>query len=126
MFTKIHSKTGAYFKFLKMTNWTDFPLKLRLDILGRLIKDVRDNSSTSTDHLATFAVVCKEWQNIVERETFRQLVLTRPRLQDLYRNIKHRGSFVKHIWYNVELPEYPCGSACIPPELPRRRVKVCV
>ncbi|KAK9770604.1 putative F-box domain-containing protein [Seiridium cardinale] len=102
-----------------MPNFTDLPYEIRLDILEGLLKGVRNSNSTSADHLPIFAVVCKEWQNVFERETFRQLILSPSRVRDLYQNIKHRKAYVKHIHYYVELTKYPCG-ACASQESPER------
>lgn len=44
---------------------------------------VGGSNSTLIDHLLKFAVVCKEWRNVFEREAFRQLILSPSRLQDL-------------------------------------------
>lgn len=108
-----------------MPNFTDLPYEIRLVILKGLIKGVRDSNSTPVDRLSIFAVVCKEWQNVFERETFRQLILSPSRLQDLYQKIKHRKAFVKHIWYPVELQRYSCG-ACTTRELPGRILAVSI
>jgi hypothetical protein len=84
-------------------------------VLEILTKGARDMRSGSMDYLATYATVCKEWQDVIERETFRQLILSPSSLKDLYRVVRHRRRFVKHIWYHVELQRYPCG-ACTMPE----------
>ncbi|KAI0907143.1 hypothetical protein F4823DRAFT_630598 [Ustulina deusta] len=97
-----------------MPNFSDLPLEIRLMVLEILTTGARDTEFVSTDRLATYAVVCKEWQSVLERETFRQLILSPSRLQHLYRNVRYRRSFVKHVWYHVELQRYPCGACSIP------------
>lgn len=94
--------------FTKMPEFADLPFELRLEILEWLIKDMRNSSSTSTNHLPKFATVSKEWQDVFERETFRQLILSSSRVKDLYQNIKHRKGLVKHIHYSVELSKHYC------------------
>lgn len=91
-----------------MPEFTDLPFELRLKVFEWLIKDMRNSSSASTKHLPKFATVCKEWQDVFERETFRQLILSSSRVKDLYQNIRHRKGLVKHIHYCVELSKYYC------------------
>lgn len=91
-----------------MPEFTDLPFELRLEIFEWLIRDMRNSSSASTNHLYKFATVCKEWQDVFERETFRQLILSSSRVKELYQNIRHRKGLVKHIHYYVELSKYQC------------------
>jgi hypothetical protein len=86
-----------------MSNFRDLPYELRLGILDWFIQDVRNHGSASKEQLAICAVVCKEWQDIVERETFRQLILSPLRVHTMCLNIRHRKNLVKHIIYNVDL-----------------------
>ncbi|GFP58997.1 hypothetical protein TASIC1_0011036400 [Trichoderma asperellum] len=56
---------------------------------------------------AQYAGVCKEWQELVERRTFRNLRLSRARLADIDRIIcRRRRTYVCTVDLNVELEPY--------------------
>lgn len=66
-------------------------------------------SFLGSEGLATYAPVCKQWQAIVERQSFSTLHLTPDRLQDFRRIIsssRSRSSHVRHLDFYVTLPEY--------------------
>lgn len=59
----------------------------------------------------SFASVCKEWQLFIEKQNFCQLKLQVPCLDDFERvtqQSKRRRRLIRHIWLDVELPEYSC------------------
>jgi hypothetical protein len=61
---------------------------------------------------ASVASVCKEWQFPIEKQNFRRLKLQASCLDDFERVIRQseRRRLVRHIWLDVELPEYSCQS----------------
>jgi hypothetical protein len=83
--------------------WFSLAPELRLMILEILARENRG--------LASYAQVCNEWQDIMEKRNFHRLKLQVPCLDDLENMVtsRHKG-LVKHIWLNIELRPYTCRS----------------
>lgn len=81
-----------------MTNWNSLPPELRLMILELL-----------GHKLSSHAPVCRVWQDFIEEKTFRRLRLEMSRLDEFEAIVVgRRRQLVKHLWLNIELPEYTC------------------
>lgn len=67
---------------------------------------------------ASYATVCREWQEYFESITFQSLVLNQDRLAQLETIVSRhprRVGFVRHVHLRLELPEYDC-KRCKRPE----------
>ncbi|KAJ6440070.1 cholinesterase [Purpureocillium lavendulum] len=58
---------------------------------------------------STCAAVCKEWQPVIEEENFRRLKLGGECLTAFARIVRAR-EYVRHIWFDIQLPSYLCPS----------------
>ncbi|OHE97217.1 hypothetical protein CORC01_07471 [Colletotrichum orchidophilum] len=83
--------------------WGSLPWELRYMILEIIMRQ--------TSGWGACASVCKEWQAILEKESFRQLKLQVPCLADMEAMIGvKQAQLVRHIWLNIELKSYTCRS----------------
>lgn len=83
--------------------WNTLPAELRLGILEILARE--------TSGWGACPSVCKEWQAILEKESFRRLKVGVECLDDLEAIVnKPQARLVRHIWLNIELMPYSCGS----------------
>jgi hypothetical protein len=98
-----------------MATWMDLPFEIRRDILEMVLQD-SDRSGTTAKKKKKkkapyfYAVVCREWQEVFEKESFKRLVLTRSDLQAFKKIARSRRGFVKHIWLRIQLAKYHCPS----------------
>lgn len=60
--------------------------------------------------LASYALVCKEWMEVIEKRNFSRLKLRSSCLDDLEHMVSRRKGLVRHIWLNIELRSYTCRS----------------
>ncbi|KAI1762197.1 hypothetical protein GGR53DRAFT_428997 [Hypoxylon sp. FL1150] len=61
------------------------------------------------DDPVTCTAVCREWQEILETKTFKQIQLSQRRLGDFARIVQgRRRKLVSHIWLRIEFPRYDC------------------
>ncbi|KAK4142666.1 uncharacterized protein C8A04DRAFT_38061 [Dichotomopilus funicola] len=60
--------------------------------------------------LASYASVCKEWMDVIEKTNFSRLRLRPSCLDDLKHMVSRRKRLVRHIWLNIELRSYTCRS----------------
>ncbi|EGR46046.1 uncharacterized protein TRIREDRAFT_80685 [Trichoderma reesei QM6a] len=81
------------------------PAEVRHMILEALVKDGRE--------LASFAVVCREWQAVIERQTFKRIRVTPSRIAQLNDMTRRNRSHVRYLWLCAELERYGCDS-CSP------------
>ena len=58
---------------------------------------------------STCAAVCKEWQPVIEEENFCRLKLGGECLAAFARIVRAR-EYVRHIWFDIQLPSYLCPS----------------
>lgn len=59
---------------------------------------------------AGYATVCREWQEIFEEKTFKQIQLSQRRLLGFSEIIRgRRRKLINHIWLRVEYPCYDCS-----------------
>ncbi|KAF7560943.1 hypothetical protein G7046_g3191 [Stylonectria norvegica] len=82
------------------------PPEVQLSILKFLMKP-GDNSQGPRRHLPVYACVCKDWQVIVEKDTFRRLVLRPSEIRvfaDCTRSLRRR-SHIKHIVLEIPLED---------------------
>lgn len=83
------------------TNWTSLPLELRQLILEFLTQQ--------TSGWGACASVNKEWQKILEKESFRRLKLGVRCLDEMQTIVGPRqAKLTRQVWLNIELPEYTC------------------
>ncbi|KAL3419964.1 hypothetical protein PVAG01_08463 [Phlyctema vagabunda] len=68
--------------------------------------------------LAGFATVSREWQTIIERHNFSRIKVTSSRAADFGSMVHRNRSFVRYIWFCVELDEYDCTTGKPDRELP--------
>ncbi|KAK1242488.1 hypothetical protein MKX08_005300 [Trichoderma sp. CBMAI-0020] len=83
----------------------DLPTEVRHMILDALIKDGRE--------LARFATVSREWQAVIEPQTFRRIKVTPSRIAELDEMTRRNRSHVKYLWLCLELERYDCAT-CSP------------
>ncbi|UKZ92843.1 uncharacterized protein TrAFT101_007777 [Trichoderma asperellum] len=80
----------------------NLPTEVRRMILEALVKDGRD--------LARFAAVSREWQAVIEPQTFKRIKLTPSRIAELDDMTRRNRSHVRHLWLCLELERYDCGT----------------
>ncbi|GAB1312162.1 F-box domain-containing protein [Madurella fahalii] len=85
-----------------MLHWFSFPAEIRLIILELLAQENRG--------LSSYASVCKEWMEVIEKKNFCRLKLRPSCLDDLEHMVSRRRRLVRHIWLNIELRPYTCRS----------------
>ncbi|KAH6613625.1 hypothetical protein B0J18DRAFT_61207 [Chaetomium sp. MPI-SDFR-AT-0129] len=85
-----------------MLQWSSFPAEIRLMILELLGQE--------NGGLASYASVCKEWMEVIEKTNFSRLKLRPSCLDDLEHMVGRRKRIVRHIWLNIELRSYTCRS----------------
>ncbi|TIC95507.1 hypothetical protein CH35J_008962 [Colletotrichum higginsianum] len=86
---------------MRVPAWGTLPPELRLMILEALTQLPRG--------WAAHASVCKEWQAVLEKDTFRRLKLRVSCLDDMESMISpQRSRLVRHVWLNIELRPYTC------------------
>lgn len=63
--------------------------------------------------LGSYASVCNEWADVLERKVFGRLRLGVSCLDDFEQMVSRRKGLVRHIWLHVELQPYTCqGCEC--------------
>lgn len=82
-----------------MQYWSSLPFEVR-DIILKLL--------THHSNIAPYAAVSKEWQDVIEKKTFRHLKLHPSCLDSLERLAERPKGLIKHIWLNIELKRYTC------------------
>lgn len=83
------------------TNWTSLPLELRQLILEFLTQQ--------TSGWGACASVNKEWQKILEKESFRRLKLGVRCLDEMPTIVGPRqAKLTRQVWLSIELPQYTC------------------
>ncbi|KAL6853145.1 hypothetical protein J3F83DRAFT_764782 [Trichoderma novae-zelandiae] len=78
------------------------PAEVRRMILEALVKDGRE--------LARFAAVSREWQAVIEPQTFRRIRVTPSRIAELGDMTLRNRSHVKYLWLCLELERYGCDT----------------
>ncbi|KAH7176877.1 hypothetical protein EDB81DRAFT_898368 [Dactylonectria macrodidyma] len=98
--------------------WTSIPLEIRLLILQSVITECRGIKQAAhgqkSTSLASLASVCKDWQALFERHTFRRLDLDDKDLMSFAnltggKNIA-RLDYIRQLWLRIELSAYTCLS----------------
>lgn len=88
-----------------MVGWHSLPAELRSHILRYAIKAAQQKPKSHS--LSALAVVCHEWQDLVEAVNFASLKLVSGDLSDFDSLFKdRRRAWLRHIWLKVELPKY--------------------
>ncbi|KAK1772839.1 hypothetical protein QBC33DRAFT_31227 [Phialemonium atrogriseum] len=82
--------------------WPSLPMEIRLMILELLPQEHRA--------LASYASVCNEWAEFIEKKNFGRLKLGASSLNNLEHMVSRQRSLVRHIWLNIELRPYTCRS----------------
>lgn len=86
-----------------MFDWFFLPAEIRLTVLDLLAQE--------NHGLASYASVCTEWADVIEKKNFHRLKLRASCLDDLEHMVsRHRRLLVRHIWLNIELEPYTCRS----------------
>ena len=93
-----------------MALFMSLPGEIRVAIVNRLLDYWKlDNDG---EDIAPYAVVCREWQAVIERHTFSNLKLTNLRMPEFAQYVRNsRRRCLKRINLHVDLPEYfndPC------------------
>jgi hypothetical protein len=81
--------------------WASFPADVRLLILEGVSRQKHRG-------WALCAVVCKEWQVIIERKNFYQLALQASCLDEFEHLVIRQRHLVQHICLNIKFPRYAC------------------
>ncbi|KAL7823432.1 hypothetical protein V8C26DRAFT_386488 [Trichoderma gracile] len=81
------------------------PAEVRRMILTALVKDGCE--------LASFAAVSREWQAVIEPQTFKRIRVTPSRIAELDAMTRRNRSHVRYLWLCVELERYGCDT-CSP------------
>lgn len=91
-------------------SWDRLPYELSHKILQMLAED------EARSHLmAEYAVVCKSWQAEIEEVNFGTLAVKQTDLQQLEEYVTgRRRALLRHLWLQVELPEYSRRSRLVP------------
>lgn len=93
----------------------DLPYEIQRQVLEMVLHGCF-KSITSTRKGHSYAIVCRDWQEFFEEESFRRLVLTQMDLKAFKRIVRSRRGFVKQIWLRILLPKYECVVSCDQPE----------
>ncbi|KAH6697256.1 hypothetical protein F5X68DRAFT_257480 [Plectosphaerella plurivora] len=97
----------------KMVGWHSLPAELRSLILRYAIEAAQQKPRSY--HLSALAVVCGEWQELVEAVNFASLKLISADLSDFDSLVNgRRRAWLRHIWLKVELPKYGKKKNCVP------------
>lgn len=92
------------------SSWERLPYELSHKILQILAKD-----EAKSQMMAEYAVVCKSWQAEIEKATFGTLAVKQTDLPQLEEYVTgRRRALLRHIWLQVELPEYSRRSRQVP------------
>ncbi|KAM0250959.1 hypothetical protein ACHAQJ_008381 [Trichoderma viride] len=83
----------------------NLPTEVRRMILEALVKDGRE--------LARFAAVSREWQAVIEPQTFKRIKVTPSRIAELDDMTRRNRSRVRYLWLCLELERYDCDT-CSP------------
>lgn len=86
-------------------SWEWLPAEVRLLILQTIVTNQRADGDT----LASCAAVCREWQMIVEEETFTTLDINSGsigRFDKYFRDCPRRQNYLKRLRFQVKLPNY--------------------
>ncbi|KAI9151713.1 hypothetical protein HJFPF1_08922 [Paramyrothecium foliicola] len=87
-------------------SWSTLAPELRAHILEATLPLTAHEAETEKG-LGALASICKEWQGFYERKLFHRLVIFQSCIADFARIVQgQRRTFVKHIWLQVQLPEY--------------------
>lgn len=105
-------------------SWNRLPQELRLLILESVVdqsenlrlKTIYPQPEARIGHLAS---VCRDWQQVVEKNTFRRIVLGMPDLPQFAKAVRGKNvvrlNYIRHLWFRIRLPTYTCRS-CMKPE----------
>lgn len=83
----------------------NLPVEIRRLILDALVRDGRE--------LASFAAVSREWQAVIEPHTFKGIKVTPSRIAELDDMTRRNRSYVRYLWFCLELERYDCDT-CFP------------
>lgn len=96
-----------------MVGWHSLPAELRSHILRYAIEAAQQKPRWH--HLSAYAVVCSEWQELVEPVNFASLKLVSADLSDFETLVNgRRRAWLRHVWLKVDLPKYGKKKNCVP------------
>jgi hypothetical protein len=85
---------------LRLGSWKSLPREIRLDILELVAR-------TKYPGWASLASVCKEWQTVLEKESYKKLKIRSSRLGQFESMVPRRKRhLIRHIWFDIELRRY--------------------
>ncbi|KAF5020609.1 hypothetical protein F66182_7358 [Fusarium sp. NRRL 66182] len=85
-----------------MPSWNSLPIEISSFILEKILTDTEDH------RIAPYAAVSREWQDAVEKKTFRFLRVNQEALPQLEKLSERHARLVKYVILAVELPTYNC------------------
>ncbi|KAM0283488.1 hypothetical protein ACHAQH_002439 [Verticillium albo-atrum] len=96
-----------------MVGWNGLPAELKALTLNFAIASAQQKPKAH--HLASYAVVCKDWQEAVEPANFASLRVALGDIADFVSLvIGPRRRYLKHLLLGIELPKYPKKKARVP------------
>ncbi|KAM0515038.1 hypothetical protein ACHAPE_006360 [Trichoderma viride] len=81
------------------------PEEIKRLVLEALVRDGRE--------LASFAAVSRQWQAVIEPQTFKRIRITPSRIAELDNMTRRNRSRVRYLWFCLELERYDCDT-CSP------------
>lgn len=89
-----------------MVGWNSLPAELRTLVLKYAIGNALQRPKSH--NLSAYAVVCKEWQQLIEQVNFESIKIISSDLTDFEALLTGpRRKCLKHLWLRVELAKYP-------------------
>lgn len=90
-------------------SWTKLPAEIRCMIL----KIVADDSNSEHSYIRVgYTTVCREWQPVFEKETFKSLILNQNRIYGLKEFMEgvniYRQKYLYKIFLHIQLQQYDC------------------
>lgn len=96
-----------------MVGWNGLPAELKALTLSFAIAAAQQKPKAH--HLASYAVVCRDWQDAVEPANFASLRVTAADLADFVSLVVGpRRRYLKHLLLGIELPKYNKKKARVP------------
>ena len=95
-----------------VTPWNERPAEVRLMILEMLLADGEPREPRQLSKLAT---VCKDWQDLFEKENWKRLCLTSACIVDFDRLVVgRRRRYLQNIWIRGHIKDLTSGTPGIP------------
>lgn len=104
-----------------MAEWTTLSYDTRLIILNMVFarlnapeehQPVRRPLRRTPGLIPSHALVCRDWFDFFERETYRNIFVTQASLENIRRLTRRQQSLVRYLWVKVDLATYDCPDCC--------------